>query len=260
MTHFVRDETTLDEARVFVAAEVDIRRLGFQEKDGQSLGALEFLLVTMHRESGQFFRFDQKLDLKLPPETRGQISRTWLPIVREFELHPGRYRAKMVVRDKATGRMGTLVHDFEVPDLKPFRVSTPVLSDVRENTGDGGQGNRLAILARRDFPQGASLFCQFDVYRAAKEETSGLPRVSMSYEVRRSDGALLTRDAPSLITPSPTGALSRMIGFSLEGASPGDYVLVMRVKDQLSGDMRELREPFKVTAALAPAPPGPTGQ
>ena len=132
MTHYVREETSLDEARVFVAAEVDIRGLGFVEKDGQSHGALQYLLATVQREGGRVFRFDQTLELTLPAETREELSRTWLPIVRDLELGSGRYRAKMVVRDKATGRMGTLVHDFEVPDLKPFRVSTPVLSDVRE--------------------------------------------------------------------------------------------------------------------------------
>jgi hypothetical protein len=250
MTHFIREETSLDQARVFVAADVDIRRLGFEEKDGQSVGALQYLMVAYHRDGGQFFRFDEKLDLKLPPEVRSQLSRTWLPIVHEFELRSGHYRAKIVVRDNTTGRLATVIHDFEVPDLKPFRVSTPVLSDLRESAENGKPGDRLAIMARRDFPQGASLFCQLDVYRAVKEETSGLPRVSMSYEVRRSDGTLLTRDAPSLIVPTPAGALSRMIGFSLENASPGDYQLLMRVKDQLSGNTLELREPFKVTAAL----------
>jgi hypothetical protein len=161
----------------------------------------------------------------------------------------------MVVRDKTTGRMGTLIHDFAVPELQPFRVSTPVLSDVRESAAGGTPGDRLAILARRDFTQGTSLFCQIDVYRAVKQETSGMPRVSMAYEVRRSDGTLLTRDAPSLIRPTPEGALSRMIGFSLEDASPGTYELVLRFKDEFSGSRLEWRESFHVTAPPTPAPP-----
>ncbi len=259
MTHFIRDETTLDRARVFLAAEVDVRRLGFVEKDGQSVGALQYLMVAVQRGGGEFFRFDQTLDLALPPEGREQLARTWLPIVREYELASGRYRAKMIVRDKTSGRVGTVIHDFEVPDLKPFRVSTPVLSDVREGAAGGSPGDRLAILARRDFPQGSSLFCQVDVYRAVKEESSGMPRVSMGYEVRRSDGTLLARDAPSLIQPTPDGALSRMIGFSLEDASPGEYELVLRFKDEFSGSRLESREPFQVSAPT-PAPAAATGR
>jgi hypothetical protein len=47
-----------------------------------------------------------------------------------------------------------------------------------------------------------------------------------------------------------------MIGISLESATPGDYELVMRVKDEYSGDRLELREPFHVSAPAAPAAAG----
>ena len=257
MTHFLREEASLlGRAHVLVAAEVDIRSLAFAEEEGRSMGALQFLMVAANRETGEFFRYDQKVDLKLPPPTKERLAHTWLPIVREFELVTGRYQAKIVVRDKATGRMGTVVHEFEVPDLGQFRVTTPVLSDVREETEDGRTGDRLAVLARREFAQGASLFCQLEVYGATRLEASGLPRVSMGYQVRRSDGALYTQDAPSIISPTSAGSLSRMIGFSLGVATPGDYEIVMRVKDELSGKSLELHEPFSVTAppASAPAP------
>ena len=80
----------------------------------------------------------------------------------------------------------------------------------------------------------------------------------MSYEVRRSDGTILTRDAPSLIRPTPEGAVSRMIGFSLEDASPGEYELVLRFKDEFSGSRLESREPFRVVPLRAP--PAPAGK
>ncbi|HSB61570.1 MAG TPA: VWA domain-containing protein, partial [Vicinamibacteria bacterium] len=260
LTHFVREETLLGKARVLVAVEVDPGGLGFEEEDGRSIGALQFLLVATNRETGEFFRYDQKVDLKLSPATRERITRAWLPIVREFELRTGRYQAKIVVRDKATGRMGTVVHEFEVPDLAQFRVTTPLLSDVRETSEDGGGGDRLAIVARRDFPQGASMYCQFEVYGAARLESSGMPRVSMGYQVRRSDGALYTQDDPSLINPTSAGSLSRLIGFSLEGATPGAYEIVMRVKDELSGKTVELHEPFRVSPPVPAAPPAPGGE
>ena len=188
MTHFVREETLLDKARVFVSTEVDVRSLGFEETDGRATGALQFLLVVAHRETGETLplRPDGGAEAD-PPAEREELARTWLPIVREFELGPGKYQAKIVVRDKATGRVGTVVHEIEVPDLASFRVSTPILSDVRETAPDGAPGDRLAILARRDFPQGASLFCQFEVYGATRLEDSNCPRVTMGYEVRTSE-------------------------------------------------------------------------
>ena len=87
-----------------------------------------------------------------------------------------------------------------------------------------------------------------------------MPRVSMGYQVRRSDGALYTQDAPSVINPTPAGSLSRMIGFSLADATPGDYEIVMRVKDELSGKSLELHEPFSVTPALSSVPAAPSSR
>jgi hypothetical protein len=41
-----------------------------------------------------------------------------------------------------------------------------------------------------------------------------------------------------------------MIGVSLEAAPPGEYELVMRIKDEFSGDSTELREPFHVSPQI----------
>jgi VWFA-related protein len=245
MTEVVREETLLGKARVYLAAEVDIRGLRFEERDGQAAASLQLLLAAVNRDSGEVSRYDQKLELRLPPDLRERLERTWLPVVRDFELGVGRHRARLVIEEKATGRLGTVSHDFDVGDLADLRASTPLLSDQRETGGEGG--DRLAIVARRDFAQGGSLFCQLEVYGATRLEETGMPRVSMGYEVRRSDGALYTGEAPSRIVPTPKGALSRLIGFSLERAAPGDYEIRMRLKDELSGRTLELREPFSVS-------------
>jgi hypothetical protein len=51
-----------------------------------------------------------------------------------------------------------------------------------------------------------------------------------------------------------------MIGFSLEDATPGDYEIVMRVKDELSGKSLELHEPFTVTAPPSSVPAAPSNK
>jgi len=251
MTDYVGEETLLGKAQVLVNTEVDVRNLTFEEKDGRALSTVQFLLVVAHRESGEYFRYDQALDLKLLPATRERLARVWLPITRDFELRPGGYQAKIVVRDKASGRVGTVIHEFDVPDLTEFRVSTPIISDTREAPSDGSTGGRLAAIARRDFAQGSSLVWQFEVYGAQKDQ------VSMGYQVRRSDGSRFIGITPTVITPTSLGKLSRMVGFSLGEAAPGDYEMVMTFKDELAGKTLELKEPFTVTAGLAQAAPAP---
>jgi VWFA-related protein len=246
MTHFVGDETMLGKARVEVVAEVDLRALDLEPREGRYLGGVEFLLVTAHRETGEFFRYDQKVEMKLLPATQERLRKTWVPIRRGFELQSGGYQAKIVVRDKRSGRVGTVVHRFEVPELGAFRVSTPVLSDNRREAGESVEEEVLPV-ARRVFEQGAELLCRFEVFGAQKDG-SGMPRVDMGYVVRRVDGSVLKGVAPAEIRPTSLGKLSRLFHFGLQAAEPGEYELVMVFYDHLSGKSLELKEPFSVQA------------
>jgi hypothetical protein len=90
--------------------------------------------------------------------------------------------------------VGTVIHVFEVPPLGEVRVSTPVLSDTRAPApaAEGVPGGALAVLARREFPAGSDLFCQFEVFGAKKDEKSGMPHVTQGYVVTNPDGSVFT--------------------------------------------------------------------
>jgi VWFA-related protein len=252
MTHYIGDERTLGKAAVLVATEVDIRALQFEEKDGRDLADLQFLLVVAHRESGEFFRYDQGVSMKLRPSTRERLNRLWYPIVREFELKSGDYQAKIVVRDPHSGRVGTVIHEFDVPPLGDLRVSTPVISDSRAATPaeEGVPGGVLSVLARREFPTGSDLLCQFEVFRAKKDEKTGMPHVTQGYVVTRPDGSVFTAMRPSPINPTSLGQVMRTFGFKLADAPVGDYEMTMAIRDDLAGRSVELKEPFKVVEPL----------
>jgi VWFA-related protein len=264
MTHFVGDEASLGKARVLVATEVDIRALRFEEKEGRSLADLQFLLVVAHRETGEFFRYDQGVAMKLQPSTRERLERFWYPIVRDFELRSGDYQAKIVVRDTRTGRVGTVIHEFEVPPLDRLRVSTPVLSDTRVTLTppDGHPGGPLAVLARREFAQGSALYCRFEVFGAKKDEKTGMPRVTQGYVVHGPDGGVFAAMEPSVINPTSLGQVTRMFGFPLEKAQEGNYEIVMVIRDDLAGQSFEIREEFTVGPPLPPSalPPAPAAE
>jgi VWFA-related protein len=261
MTHYVGDERTLGKAAVLVTTEIDIRALDLVEKDGRAVGEVQFLLVVAHRESGEFFRYDQGVNLRLLPSTRERLGRLWYPITRDFELRSGDYQAKIVMREVRTGRVGSVIHEFEVPPLGELRVSTPVLSDTRAAApaAEGVPGGVLTPLARREFPTGADLLCQFEVFGARKDEKTGMPRVTQGYLVTKPDGSVLTAMEPSPINPTSLGQVMRMFGFTLNGVAPGDYEIVMAIRDDLAARSFELREPFRVVEPLPPSaePPAP---
>jgi VWFA-related protein len=245
-------EQMLGKVGTVVVTEVDIRGLEFEEVDGRDVAEIEFLLVVAHRESGEFFRYDQNVELKLRPSTREKLNRVWFPIARDFELQPGDHQAKMVIREARTGKVGSVIHEFEVSPLEGLRISSPILSDARR-TGKPGEPVQPQMLARRDFPQGASLLCQFEVFGATKDD-KGMPRVMQGYEVRRADGSLYTNVPESEIIPTSLGSLSRLMGFSLRRAAPGDYEIRMKVRDALSGQVLEVNEPFTVVPRYSSPP------
>jgi hypothetical protein len=262
MTAYVFDETILGKANVVIVVDTDVRGFAFHEEGGRFLDTLEFLLVAAHRESGEYYRYDQRVEMKLMPATHDKI--VWYPMSRDFELAPGGYQAKIVVRDKNSGRIGTLVHEFEVPALGPFRVSTPILSDTMQPApapaGEKSNPQPL-LLARREFPTGTMLLAQYEVYGAAKEKGSGMPRVTAGYQIRRADGTVVTHVDTTPIQPTSLGRLMRLVGTRLADFEPGDYEVVLSLKDEVAGKSLEVREPFSVTpAAPAPAPAPASGR
>jgi hypothetical protein len=107
------------------------------------------------------------------------------------------------------------------------------------------------MLARRAFAPGSMLLAQFEVYGAAKEKGSGMPRVSAGYEIRRTDGTVVTHVDPTPIKPTSLGRLMRLVGTKLEDSPPGDYEMVLSFRDEVAGKTLELKEPFSVAAAGA---------
>jgi len=257
MTSYVFDETLLGKASAIIHADIDLSAFALDQEEGRFKDTLDFLLVVAHRETGEFNRYDQKIEMNLRPETRDKFLKTWFPIQRDFELLPGAYQAKIVVRDKNSSKFGTVVHDFEVPDLASWRLSTPVLTDTLQPVVPGQENAppKLVLLARRDFVTGSRLYCQFDVYNATKDKATGMPNVTAGLTIRRkSDGFVFIRITPTRIQPTSLGRLTRIVGPSLEGAAPGEYEFNLYLKDELSGKIMEFEEDITIlpdTARMA---------
>jgi hypothetical protein len=143
-----------------------------------------------------------------------------------------------------------------VPDISQFRVSTPILSDALQPSPEGEKAvPRPTLSIRRSFAAGSTLYAEFDVYGAAKDKASGMPKVTAGYVIRRLDGTVQAIMAPTAIKPTSIGKLSRLVGTRLVAAEPGDYEFVLTVRDEITGKTLELKEPFTVT----PAPSASTG-
>jgi VWFA-related protein len=235
-------------ATVRVTVEADIRGFAFSQRGGTARDTLELLLLVARRDTGDFTRFDQQFDMKLGAETRARYARTWFPITREVPLAPGSYQARIVVRDRNSGRLGSLLHEFEVPEGSGLRVSSIALSDrSREDAASGTRGFELT--ARRRFAASGLLNCRFEVYGAAAAPGTGRPSVTAGFAIRRRDGGVLAAMPETPLAPAPDGSLARTVGVPLDGAPTGDYEMIVVVTDPVAGQVAEAREPFVIEAA-----------
>ena len=246
------DEALSDRSNVVLAAEIDVREVALREEEGRFKGELAVLVEAQHRESSEAYRDDQKIEMALLPETRQGLGERWHLFTREMTLPKGGYQVKVVVRDLRGGRLGSVIHEFEVPDPARFRMTSPILADTLEQrAADDTRPPRPVLQVRRTFAPDARLFVQYSVLGAAKEDSTRMPHVWGGYEIRRADGSVLKTAAPTLIRPTSLGALIRLHGIALENAAPGAYQLVLTVRDGISGRTLEAREPFEVAAAAA---------
>jgi len=164
-------------------------------------------------------------------------------LARQWSLTPGVWQLRLLVEDAATGRFGTLVHTFEVPDSKLFRISTPILTAEIENP-DGKRKPKVALL--RTFRAGSVLYCQYSAYGApAAGRHDWVPHVFGAWTLRHGE-EVVREGAATLIQPAPDGRVTRTLGIGLQGLATGEYELVLNLRDETTGQTLVRAEPFTV--------------
>jgi VWFA-related protein len=239
------DAVNDQEANVLVATEVDIRSLALEHEGDRYLDRLSLVAVVLDLESGTRHPLNETLDLRLTEKSHQTYERTWYPIHREFQLPTGVYQVRVVVLDENSRRVGSVSHEFEVPELGGLRVSSPVLSDQLDDNAQGGMPQPLP-LARRTFAPSGRLYCFFSVY--------GSEDVSAGFSLQTASGREIYGGPEAPIRPDKNGRLLRLMGLPLEGLTPGDYALVLQFEDRSSGTRYERREPFRIApGAVTPS-------
>jgi hypothetical protein len=231
-----------DTTRVMIAAELDATHLTFQGTGKSRTARLEVTAAATLRDTGKTFYSDERVEVRVAEgETPG-----WRSVAREFDLPAGVAQARLVVRDPATGAMGAVAQRLEVPPAGTLRLSTPIVSDqvIRPTTRD--EKPSAAVAAHRTFAPGGGLYCEFEVFGAARDRADGASRVSSGLEVRAADGTVVRQGPPTRIASDREGRVVRLVGLDLGGLAEGPYELVLDVRDEVGGGRIERREPFTI--------------
>jgi VWFA-related protein len=245
---YVLDNASPTQANVVVATDIDIRDLAFDHLNDRYVDRVSFLVVLLNMQSGERFRSNQKIEMRLLKKTREGFERTWYPVITDLQVPAGPYQAKVVVVDENNSRVGSVAHEFGVPETSGWRVSTPVLSDTLALRKEGS-APRPIPLARRSFQAQGRLFCQFAVYGAATRENGGGGEVVAGFVLQDAGGREIFRGEPAAIQPDSSGGLTRIIGLPLNGLAPGEYSLLLTIEDRVSAKRYERSEPLTIEPA-----------
>jgi VWFA-related protein len=124
-----------------ISIELDGDGLKFEEKSGNSEGKFEFVAQAVDLKGKVTGVARDSVSLKLPAEKAAKIKDGGIYYSTGFQLRPGAYKMKFLVRDNLTGKLGSFERPMEVPalNLKKLTTSSIVLgSQLASTQGESG--------------------------------------------------------------------------------------------------------------------------
>jgi VWFA-related protein len=242
LTSYVFGTQERGKLQTVLVAEADPAALRLQPRDGRYSAMLDSYVLVHDRSRDSLERNERTIELNVPADAFAQVLRTGIPIQREFALEPGHYQATLLVRDRATGMLGSVRHEFEVPAADGFRITTPIVTDTVLPPAASGQSPRPVPVARRAFRSGSRIAVAFEILGASEKAPVG-PQVSVAYSLVTAGGATIAGSPAQTLKPNPRGQLAVTIGIGLPPGASGEHELRVSVRDEQAVRVIEYAEP-----------------
>jgi|WetSurMetagenome_2_1015567.scaffolds.fasta_scaffold34255_2 VWFA-related protein len=138
--YFRKDDNT---NYVPISIEIHGDGLQFEEKGSNREGKFEFVAQAYDPKGRVTGVARDAVSVKLPAEKAEKLKSGGIFYSTGFQLRPGAYNLKFLVRDNVTGKLGSFEQPIHVPtfDLKKLSISSIVLGNQLANaSGDTGSG------------------------------------------------------------------------------------------------------------------------
>src|SRR5579863_7890457 len=189
-----------------------------------------------------------------------------------FNLPPGKYHLKIVVRENQTGRMGSFEADINLPEMKktPLKMSSIVLASTRQPSKQDSplvrNGEEYVPNISHVFRQDQHLYLLYEVYSPTGEKAAGnqpkgvKPGVNLLSSLELIQGSTKVYETPVVqaraINVDGRDAVSIELDVPLSGLKPGPYLCQLNVIDDAGGSFAFPRFAVLVREpATAPAQP-----
>jgi hypothetical protein len=215
--------------------------------------------------------------VKLNLDASQQARQKNIQYTTSFNLPPGKYQIKLVVRENQTGRMGSFIAEVTLPDLKkaPLKMSSILLASQREPSKKPGKeidplvrnGEEYVPNISHVFRQDQHLYLLYEVYdptraKAAADDPKGSkPGINLLSSLELIQGSTKVYETPIVqaraINVEGRDAVSFELDVPLSGLKPGAYLCQLNVIDDASGSFAFPRFAVLVREPLAPPTAAP---
>ncbi len=240
-TDFVRitGETVLTPITIQIAN----KELQFQNKDGIMHAVLDIYgeLTTI---SGRLAtRFEDSVVLDVPQEqfqryvTRKSVYQKALP------LRPGPYKLNVVVKDDASGHLGSLDLGIRVPKYVDDQLSNSslILADLVQPipTNQVGTGpfvigsTKVRPSVDQTFTRDQNLCIYMQVYNLASDPQTHRPSLNVEYEISKDGKTLLNQPEDPSKWAQPVQQITLQKEMPLKSLAPGKYSVQIKVTDNV---------------------------
>ena len=260
----------LDENRFFVPVSLIVpgSQIPFvkgSDKDKATLDIIGTVIDEAKRPIGQA---RETVKLNLDPALQARQKN--IQYTTSFNLPPGKYRLKFVVRENQTGQMGSFEAEITLPEMKKasLKMSSIVLASMRQPSKKtsplvrGGEEYvpNISHVFRRD----QHLYLLYEIYSPAREKPAeNQPKgtkagINLLSSLELIQGSTKVYETPLVqaraINVEGRDAVAVELDVPLSGLKPGQYVCQLNVIDDAAGSFAFPRFAVLVKEALvAPA-------
>lgn len=168
-----------------------------------------------------------------------------------FNLIPGKYHIKFVVRENQTGRMGSFGAEILLPDLKkaPLKLSSIVLASQREPSKKDNplvrEGQEYVPNISHVFRQDQHLYLLYEIYSPAHEKPAdnapkgAKPGLNLLSSLEVLQGSAKVYETPLVqaraVNVEGRDAVAVELDVPLDKLKPGPYLCQLNVVDDAAG-------------------------
>jgi VWFA-related protein len=168
-----------------------------------------------------------------------------------FNLPPGKYDLKFVVRENQTGRMGSFEANITLPDMKksPLKMSSIVLASMRQPSRKQDplvrNGQEYVPNISHVFRQDQHMYLLYEIYDPAREKpATGEPKagkdaINLLSSLELIQGSTKVYETPLVrarqVNVEGRDAVAVELDVPLTGLKPGSYICQLNVIDDAGG-------------------------